>query len=58
MADLILQAAEDPDPKLRYLAGGDARMLVSLYRSMDLEPFVGAMVSQLGTADMIPPTLS
>ena len=55
VADLIVQAAQDPDPKLRYLAGDDARMLVPLYRSMEFEPFVTTMVNQLNLADMIPP---
>jgi NAD(P)-dependent dehydrogenase (short-subunit alcohol dehydrogenase family) len=53
VADLILAAAADPDPKLRYLAGDDARMLVPLYRSMDFEGFAGVMLQRLGLADLI-----
>ena len=53
VADLILAAAADPDPKLRYLAGDDARMLVPLYRSMEFEAFAGVMLQRLGLDDII-----
>jgi len=53
VADLILAAALAPDPKLRHLAGNDARMLVPLYRGMEFEGFAGAMLNQLGLADVV-----
>ncbi|HXV00248.1 MAG TPA: SDR family oxidoreductase [Caulobacteraceae bacterium] len=53
VANLILAAAADPDPKLRILAGDDARMLVPLYRSMDFEAFAGVMLQRLGLDDLI-----
>jgi NAD(P)-dependent dehydrogenase (short-subunit alcohol dehydrogenase family) len=53
VADLILAAAGDPDPRLRTLAGDDARMLVPLYRSMDFEAFAGVMLRRLGLDDLI-----
>jgi len=55
VADLIVAAALSDDPKLRYLAGADARMLVPLYRSMDFEGFARTMLTQLGLADVIKP---
>jgi hypothetical protein len=53
VADIILAAAFDPDPKLRHLAGDDARMLVPLYRSMDFEGFAGVMLTRLGLTDLV-----
>jgi NAD(P)-dependent dehydrogenase (short-subunit alcohol dehydrogenase family) len=53
VADLIVAAALSDDPKLRYLAGDDARMLVPLYRSMDFEGFARTMLTQLGLSDVI-----
>lgn len=53
VADIILAAASDPDPKLRHLAGDDARMLVPLYRSMDFEGFAGVMLTRLGLTDLV-----
>ena len=53
VADMIFAAALDPDPKLRHLAGDDARMLVPLYRSMDFEAFAGVMLGRLGLTDVI-----
>lgn len=53
VADIIFAAALDPDPKLRHLAGDDARMLVPLYRSMDFEGFAGVMLGRLGLTDVI-----
>ena len=55
VADIILSTAVDPDPKLRHLAGNDARMLVPLYRSLDFEGFAGAMLGRLGLTDVIKP---
>jgi len=53
VADIILAAAFDPDPKLRQLAGDDARMLVPLYRSMDFEGFASVMLTRLGLTDLV-----
>jgi NAD(P)-dependent dehydrogenase (short-subunit alcohol dehydrogenase family) len=53
VADLIVAAAGDPDPKLRQLAGDDARMLVPLYRSMDFEGFASVMLNRLGLDDIV-----
>jgi NAD(P)-dependent dehydrogenase (short-subunit alcohol dehydrogenase family) len=55
VADIILALASDPDPKLRHLAGDDARMLVPLYRSMDFEGFAGVMLTRLGLTDLVKP---
>ncbi|MGH7024394.1 MAG: SDR family oxidoreductase [Caulobacteraceae bacterium] len=55
IADLILALAADPDPKLRWLAGDDARMLVPLYRSMEFEGFAGVMLQRLGLTDVVKP---
>ncbi len=55
VADIILAAAADPDPKLRHLAGDDARMLVPLYRSMDFEGFASVMLTRLGLTDLVKP---
>lgn len=54
VAELIFEAANAPDPKLRYLAGDDARMLAPLYRSMDFEGFASVMLGRLGLTDAIP----
>jgi NAD(P)-dependent dehydrogenase (short-subunit alcohol dehydrogenase family) len=53
VANLIVAAAGDPDPKLRYLAGDDARMLVPLYRSMEFEGFASVMLTRLGLDDIV-----
>lgn len=55
VADLILAAATDPDPKLRHLAGNDARMFIGVYRSTDFEGFARTMLAQLGLADVVKP---
>ncbi|HWD67499.1 MAG TPA: SDR family oxidoreductase [Caulobacteraceae bacterium] len=55
VADLIVQAATSENPKLRYLAGGDAQMLAPLYRSLDFEAFVSVMVDRLGLGDVLRP---
>ena len=55
VADLVLAAATAEDPKLRYLAGDDARMLVPLYRSVAFEGFASTMLQRLGLADVVPP---
>ena len=53
IADIVFDAALSEDPKLRHLAGDDARMLVPLYRSMDFEAFAGVMLQRLALTDLI-----
>ena len=53
VADLVYEAATSTDPRLRWLAGDDARTLVPLYRSMEFENFAGVMLQRLGLADVI-----
>jgi NAD(P)-dependent dehydrogenase (short-subunit alcohol dehydrogenase family) len=53
IADIVAAVIADPDPKLRHLAGDDARMLVPLYRSMDFEGFAGVMLQRLGLTDVV-----
>ncbi len=55
IADIILALATERDPKLRHLAGDDARMLVPLYRSMEFEGFAGVMLQRLGLTDVLKP---
>ncbi|HEY5070536.1 MAG TPA: SDR family oxidoreductase [Caulobacteraceae bacterium] len=53
VADIVFEAALSEDPKLRWLAGDDARMLVPLYRSMGFEGFASVMLQRLGLTDVI-----
>ena len=53
VADIIYQAATSDDPRLRWLAGDDARMLVPLYRSMEFEAFANVMLQRLGLTDLV-----
>jgi NAD(P)-dependent dehydrogenase (short-subunit alcohol dehydrogenase family) len=53
VADIIFAVAKEADPKLRTLAGDDARMLVPLYRSLDFEGFASVMLQQLGLTDLV-----
>jgi NAD(P)-dependent dehydrogenase (short-subunit alcohol dehydrogenase family) len=53
VADIVYEAATSDDPKLRWLAGDDARMLVPLYRSMEFEGFANVMLQRLGLTDVI-----
>ena len=53
VADLVFEAVNAADPKLRYLAGDDARMLVPLFRGMEFEAFAGAMLQRLGLSDVV-----
>jgi NAD(P)-dependent dehydrogenase (short-subunit alcohol dehydrogenase family) len=55
VADIIYQAATEAAPRLRYLAGDDARQMVPMHRSMDFEAFVEAMTGVLGIADWAAP---
>ena len=43
VADLVYTAVNDPQPKLRYLAGRDAQMIATAYRQLDFEQFEQAM---------------
>ena len=50
-------ASTHPDPKLRYVSGADAKMMVPLYRLQSFEAWAAAMLGQLGLGDVItPPT--
>ena len=53
VADLVFEAVQAADPKLRILAGNDARMLVPLYRGMEFEAFAGTMLGRLGLTDVV-----
>jgi NAD(P)-dependent dehydrogenase (short-subunit alcohol dehydrogenase family) len=53
VADLVFEAVNAADPKLRILAGNDARMLVPLYRGMEFEAFAGTMLQRLGLTDVV-----
>jgi len=53
VANIVFEAATSDDPKLRWLAGDDARMLVPLYRSMEFEGFANVMLQRLGLTDVI-----
>jgi NAD(P)-dependent dehydrogenase (short-subunit alcohol dehydrogenase family) len=55
VSDMIYEAATSAEPRLRWLAGDDARMLVPLYRSMEFEAFASVMLQRLGLADVIRP---
>ena len=55
VADLIFQAVNETDPRLRWLAGDDARMLVPLHRGLEFEAFAATMLSRLGLTDVIAP---
>jgi NAD(P)-dependent dehydrogenase (short-subunit alcohol dehydrogenase family) len=43
VADAIYAAVHDPQPRLRYLVGRDAQMIVSAYRQLDFEQYEQAM---------------
>jgi len=53
VADIVYEAVTSEDPKLRWLAGDDARMLVPLYRSMEFEGFANVMLQRLGLTDIV-----
>ena len=38
-ADRIYEAVHDPTPRLRYLVGADAELIVSVYRQKSFEEF-------------------
>jgi NAD(P)-dependent dehydrogenase (short-subunit alcohol dehydrogenase family) len=43
VADLVYTAVNDPKPRLRYLVGQDATMIVGAYKAMDFEQYEQAM---------------
>lgn len=47
VADIVHAAVNDPAPRLRYLAGQDAAMIVTAYRQMDFEQYERAMRTSL-----------
>jgi len=51
VAELIHRAVHDPAPKLRYLAGEDAKMIAGAYRSTDFEGYERAMRELLAWHD-------
>jgi len=51
VADVIVAAVRDPQPKLRYLVGRDATMIVTAYKAMDFEQYEQAMRQSMGWTD-------
>ncbi len=51
VADLVFEAVTTKTPRLRYLAGSDARTLVPFYKSQEFEAYRDAMLPRLGLAD-------
>jgi len=51
VARLIRDAVHDPQPRLRYLAGGDAELIASTYRQLPFEEYERAMREVLGWWD-------
>ena len=51
VADLIYAAVHDPSPRLRHLAGEDAKMIASAYRSMEFESYEEMMRQTLDWKD-------
>jgi NAD(P)-dependent dehydrogenase (short-subunit alcohol dehydrogenase family) len=43
VAEIIHRAVHDPTPRLRHLAGEDAKLIASAYRSLDFEAYERAM---------------
>jgi NAD(P)-dependent dehydrogenase (short-subunit alcohol dehydrogenase family) len=51
VADLVFEAVTTTTPKLRYVAGADARAFIPAYKSMEFEAFRDALLSRVGLAD-------
>ncbi len=51
VAELIYTAVHDPAPRLRYLAGADAKLIASAYRGMDFEQYEERMRQTLEWKD-------
>jgi NAD(P)-dependent dehydrogenase (short-subunit alcohol dehydrogenase family) len=51
VADLIYAAVHDPTPRLRYLAGEDAKLIATAYREMEFETYEELMRQTLDWTD-------
>ena len=51
VADVIHDAVNDPEPKLRYVVGRDAQMIVTAYRAMTFEQYEQAMRQSMDWRD-------
>jgi NAD(P)-dependent dehydrogenase (short-subunit alcohol dehydrogenase family) len=51
VADLIYAAVHDPTPRLRYLAGEDAKLIATAYREMEFEAYEELMRQTLDLKD-------
>lgn len=51
VADLVFEAATTDNPRLRYVAGADARALIPAYRNQEFEPYRDNMLTRLGLED-------
>ena len=51
VADLIFTAVNDPQPRLRHLAGRDATMIATAYKAMDFEQYEQAMRQSMSWKD-------
>jgi NAD(P)-dependent dehydrogenase (short-subunit alcohol dehydrogenase family) len=51
VADLIYSAVHDPTPRLRYLAGEDAKLIATAYREMEFETYEELMRQTLDWKD-------
>ena len=51
VADLVFEAVTTAEPKLRYVAGADARALIPAYRRMEFEAWRDALLARAGVAD-------
>lgn len=51
VANLVFEAATTDQPRLRYVAGADARVLIPAYRSQEFESYRDNMLGRLGLAD-------
>jgi len=51
VAELIFEAVTTAAPKLRYVAGADARALIPAYKGMEFEAFKDALLARAGVAD-------
>jgi hypothetical protein len=51
VATLIYDAVHAKEPRLRWLAGDDAKMIATAYRQMEFEAYEAAMRQTLGWND-------
>lgn len=54
VADLVYEAVTTSTPRLRWIAGDDARSLLPLYKSQEFEDFARVMAGTLGMPDLAP----